>query len=311
MPKLGGRSRNKSSYKSPCDHQWIYYPTRDGIIPRRCVKCNFIVYEKSNVEATCKHEHAHYLGVNNEYDLEYQCDSCKEKFVEKGGCRHLHRAVGSRQLPINLAGEQLYLYYERCLDCGKELGAEHPPQPVLQERCSGCSNEGTLMHHTMPTGCIITMCGLCGKYTMVETTKTIAQEQRVQQGVVNAQLDMMRLNMNPPEQRVQRGTINAMNPVVQTRRSDGPFWQANATYFQGERIYTFDGQQWQVSTGGITGPQEPNWNGLAVRDGTVVWRAAGIAVRVSINSSHTTTVEKKSIVTVAIDPKPRRFLWDT
>ena len=138
---------------------------------------------------------------------------------------------------------------------------------------------------------------------MNDASASIATQQKIHQGIVNAQLDAVNMGMNP----------------VPIRRppSTNPFWQANTTYERGSHIYTFDGELWQAAVYGTTGLQEPNWTdrGGVKIDGTIVWECPDRVLRASNSpirvTSHTTTaIQQQVTLTVTIDTRPRRFNWD-
>ena len=67
-----------------------------------------------------------------------------------------------------------------------------------------CDHTGTSIIHTGPDGQVITMCSVCAKSTQIVQPAlarlvAVNKEQRIQQGIVNARLDNMRLNIPPPK----------------------------------------------------------------------------------------------------------------
>ena len=252
----------------------------------------------------CPHTHAHYLGVSSsDYKSpSYVCDVCKMVFIVPNGCIHLHRTVVSRTVETNLQGEQIYLYNERCLDCGKDVVIPQRDQS-LQDECSSCHNR-SLIPHEFPDGRRATMCGTCGKFTMQNADRLTASnvreatavQQRVMQGVINATLDNISVGISP---------INGS--------PRGPFWEARTFYRRGNEVYTFDDQLWSTIHSGVSGPQEPQWSGRTVRDGTVIWETASMATNtqpIKTIYTQTETVTKQTTLTVSINPRPRKFNWD-
>ena len=161
----------------------------------------------------------------------------------------------------------------------------------------------SLAVHQFPNGTVDTLCPTCLQQwhygSMNDASASIAAQQKIHQGIVNAQLDAVNMGMNP----------------VPIRRSPStnPFWQANTTYERGSHIYTFDGELWSTIHSGVSGPQEPLWYGRTVRDGTVIWETASMATNtqpIKTIYTQTETVTKQTTLTVSIDPRPRKFNWD-
>jgi hypothetical protein len=220
--------------ESPCEHKWPLYRPRNSGIVKRCLKCGYILIEKT----PCQHPNAYYIGIDPEAQgptSVYRCESCREDF-KKEGCWHLHRAIARRELETNAAGEQLYLYYETCLDCGERL--VKAPEPYQDSNCTSCHRRGTVLFHRLPSGKNIALCTMCGKYTDLSVNSPAAtittaaqqlneqmtrnraardllraslptdtlQEQRIMQGIVNTQLEALARNMTPAFARSQPKT---------------------------------------------------------------------------------------------------------
>ena len=166
-----------------------------------------------------------------------------------------------------------------------------------------CTHIGKTATHRMPDGLLLFRCPRCCKVWRDSSTLTAsnvrevtAGQQRIMQGVINATLDNISVVINP---------INSS--------SRGPFWEARTFYRRGDKVYTFDGQLWSTIYPGISGPQEPQWSGRAVRDGTVIWETASVdtnAQPIKTIYTQTETVTKQTTLTVSIDPRPRKFNWD-
>ena len=165
----------------------------------------------------------------------------------------------------------------------------------------------SLAVHQLPNGTVDTLCPTCLQQwhygSMNDASASIAAQQKIHQGIVNAQLDAVNMGMNP---------VHIRRPP-----STNPFWQANTTYERGSHIYTFDGELWQAAVYGTTGLQEPNWTdrGGVKIDGTIVWECPDRVLRASNSpirvTSHTTTaIQQQVTLTVTIDTRPRRFNWD-
>ena len=134
------------------------------------------------------------------------------------------------------------------------------------------------------------------RLTASNVREATAVQQRVMQGVINATLDNISVRTNP----VYRGPR-------------GPFWEAKTFYRLGNTVYTFDGELWHVMRPGTSGPQQPQWDGLVVSDGTVVWATTAVATNaqpIKTIYTQTETVTKQTTLTVSIDPRPRKFNWD-